>query len=749
MKPGTLLSLFILLFGLYSALTVAAEPKEQPEPPTEHRYHTFDELGASYPLTLSGSGGSMTLSFGVRGDELITSARARITYTYSPSLLPHLSHIKVLLNDEVLATLPMPQEEAGKPVTREIALDPRFLADFNNLRFEMVGHYKEECEDPLHSSLWARISNRSELQLEVQQIRQVADLAHFPEPFFDPRDLERLELPFIFAPETGNQTLSAAAELASWFGIEAAWRGARFPALIDQLPERYGVVFATNEQLPAFLGDRQPVSAPTIMVTDHPRNPWGKLLLILGRHEADLRSAVHALVLGQATLSGAVVEVTDSVLLKKRQPYDAPSWVRLDRPMKLGELVKNRQQLQVSGHQPGAIRIDLRIPDDLFTWRSSGIPLNLKYRYSAPRVDDESRLTVKLNDQFLTAFNLKRSGQGGVKEGVTIPLFGELLSGANELLLPAYGMRNRNQLQFQFSFGYHQSGGCSNHGIDNMHAALDDDSQIDLSGYPHYAALPNLRFFANSGYPFTRLADQSETVAIVAPQPTPEEITTLLTLAGRLGESTGYPATRLSVASPAASEALRDKEILIIGSRPARPLLKQWGLNPAAQLAELGSFSTATLTVTPQYDWFGFETRPEPAPAARITAKPGGPLAALVAFESPVSSGRSVVALMSNTPATLLKLLDALEDPEAVSQMHGSVAFVRGDKVASSDATLVGQTYFVGELSPWSQIRFFFSRHPLLLIFLTIAAVLVVAFALWHTLKSVARRRMEAGEDTP
>ncbi len=749
MKTGRLLLPTILFICLCTPLAIAQSSEEYEELPVERRHYSFEELGASHPLTLSGAGGSMALSFGVRGDELVTSARIRITYTYSPSLLPGLSHIKVLLNDEVLATLPMPQQEAGTPATQEIALDPRFLADFNNLRFEMVGHYKEECDDPLHSSLWAQISNRSQLLLEVQQIQQLADLAHFPEPFFDARDLQRLDLPFIFTTEASHQTLAAAAELASWFGIEAAWRGARFPTLINALPKRYGVVFATNEQLPDFLSKHPPASAPTIAVINHPQNPRGKLLLILGRHEADLRTAVHALVLGQAVFSGTAVEVSDFTPLTKRQPYDAPSWVRLDRPMKLGELVENRNQLQVSGHQPGAIHIDLRIPDDLFTWRSKGIPLNLKYRYSAPRVEDESRLTVKLNDQFLTAFNLKKEGWGSIGKGGAIPLLGELFDDTNELLLPSFGMRSRNQLQFQFAFGYHQSGGCGNHEIDNMHAAIDDDSQIDFTGYPHYAALPNLRFFANSGYPFTRLADQSETIAIIASQPTPEEITTLLTLAGRLGESTGYPATRLSVAPPAATGELQDKEILIIGSRAARPLMEQWGINPTAELGKLGTISTATLTVTPQYDWFGFETTPEPAPAARITARPGGPLAAMVAFESPVTANRSVVALMSNTPDNLPKLLAVLEDPEAVSAMHGSVAFIRGGKVASSDTTLVGQTYFVGEISHWSQIKFFFSRHPLLLIFLTVAATLVVAFALWRALKNVARRRMEVGEKTP
>ncbi|WP_456380865.1 cellulose biosynthesis cyclic di-GMP-binding regulatory protein BcsB [Thiolapillus sp.] len=759
MKTGLPPSLFTLLLCLGSMQLIsgaaAADTGQQPPLtsqqtlPTTQRSYTFEELGASHPLALSGSGGSMVLSFGVHGDELVTTARARITYSYSPALLPHLSHIKVLLNEEVLAILPLPQEEAGQPVTREIALDPRFLSDFNRLRFEMVAHYQAGCEDPFHSSLWARISNQSKLLLEVQPVKQVLSLADFPEPFFDPRNLQRLSLSFTFANGVEHETLAAAAELASWFGIQAAWRGTRFDALIDQLPERYGVVFATNEKRPAFLKQQPPATGPTLTLIEHPNNSWGKLLLVTGRNEADLRTAVHGLVLGEATLSGTTVKIHNSVLLKERKPYDAPSWIRLDRPVKLGELMGNRQELQVAGRRPGAININFRIPDDLFTWhRTGGIPLTLKYRYSPPLKEDESRLTVKLNEQFLTAFNLADSGQGGRKEGVAVPLFGELLSNTNEVLLPSFGMRHRNQLQFQFSFGHHQDNSCNSYNLDNVQAAIDDDSHIDLRGFPHYTALPNLRFFANSGYPFTRLADQSETVAVIAPAPRAEEISTLLTLAGRLGESTGYPATRLQVVPPSAMEKLQDREVLIIGSRAARPLMEQWEVNPASRLGELGTISTPALTVNPRYEWFGFGTDPDASPVAQVTTNANGPLAAVVAFESPVTASRSVVALMSNTPGSLLSLLDALEDPDAVSAMHGSAVFVRNGRVTSSGSTLVGQTYFVGDLSLWSRIRFFFSRHPLLLIFLTAGATLILAVVLWRSLKSIARRRMEVGEES-
>jgi hypothetical protein len=77
--------------------------------------------------------------------------------------------------------------------------------------------------------------------------------------------------------------------------------------------------------------------------------------------------------------------------------------------------------------------------------------------------------------------------------------------------------------------------------VDNARGAIDPDSSIDFSGYPHYAELPQLSHFASLGFPFTRHADLSQTAVVMPEQPGREDIETLLTLLGRMGESTGYP----------------------------------------------------------------------------------------------------------------------------------------------------------------------------------------------------------------
>ena len=52
------------------------------------------------------------------------------------------------------------------------------------------------------------------------------------------------------------------------------------------------------------------------------------------------------------------------------------------------------------------------------------------------------------------------------------------------------------------------------------HVVIGDDSTIDFSKYYHFIALPDLRVFANAGFPYSRMADLSDTLVVVPKAPT-------------------------------------------------------------------------------------------------------------------------------------------------------------------------------------------------------------------------------------
>src|SRR3990167_6778481 len=399
-----------------SALAAQEPAATEATPPgTYQRSLGLGELSSPGVLLVRNMLRHLYAEFGVRSDELVDAAELQLFYTPSPALNAKRSHVKVYLNDELMGVLPILDEELGQEVERTLALDTSFIRDFNHLRFELVGSNDNAPEDPMHASLWLDFSAKSQLQLNILRLKVSNDLAILPEPFFDHRDKAPLLLPFVFsrAPSPTQQT--AAAVLASWFGIHSSWRGASFPVSFGGLPaNRSAVVFASNQQRPAFLKDYPRVSAPTLAIIDHQNAPFAKLLLILGEDDQQVLAAVRALVLGSNSLKGPSSTLRNIPEAPPRKPYDAPKWVKSDGPTRFSELLDNPMQLQASGLVPPPLSLTLRVPADLFIWRSPGVPLDLRYRYTPPLQKDSSLLSISINDHFVQAFPLNDPAPGKI-----------------------------------------------------------------------------------------------------------------------------------------------------------------------------------------------------------------------------------------------------------------------------------------------------------------------------------------------
>ena len=689
-------------------------------------------------VPLRTSDGHATLDFGIRRDEIVTHAVLRMRYTYSPALIPTQSHIKLSMNGELVGVVPITKEEAGKKLLFETEIDPKLIIDYNKLGLNFIGHYTNECEDPIHSSLWADLAGNSELVLTVQKLVVANDLAILPEPFFDQHDNRRLQLNFIFSERPARATLQAAAVTASWFGKLAGYRGARFPTAMNTLPAGNGIVFAPNNARPTALTGLAPATRPGLLVMTNPVDPSAKLLVLLGRNDDDVGQAAIALAQGNVAMSGTRIDITEGIAAPPRKAYDAPSWVRLDRPMRFAELVDSPQSLQVRGHEPDPINISLRIPPDLFTWRTKGIPLDLKYRYSPPSRPSESRLTMRINNELVQAFNLPPGNVINEAAHLRLPVLEDGLQSATQsVLIPAFKLGIRNALQYGFSFTYLKEGNCRDGQVDDISAMIDADSKIDFSGLPNYAEMPNLGFFVTSGFPFTKYADLAQTVVVLPETPSGLDIQAMLALLGRMGESTGVAATRVRIAGSADESLLKDADLMLIGA--SQPLLRKWSAQlPAGVLDGVRRISTPARPMGFLFDWFGLDTRADPTVNAQENLVGSGPLALLAGFESPLSSGRSVVALTATTPQQMGNVLDALDDSVRSRQIRGSAAFVRGAQV---DSVLAAHTYTVGSLPLWIGIWYAMSGHPLLLALAVILVILIVGFALWRGLRAVAARR--------
>ncbi|EGC98290.1 cellulose synthase regulator protein, partial [Burkholderia sp. TJI49] len=82
---------------------------------------------------------------------------------------------------------------------------------------------------------------------------------------------------------------------------------------------------------------------------------------------------------------------------------------------------------------------------------------------------------------------------------------------------------------------------------------------------------------ANSGFPFTRFADLSQTAVVMPDRPSPQELEAYLTMLGHMGEWTGFPALRVQVVRAGEVAALAGgKDLLVIDGASSSPLLAHW-----------------------------------------------------------------------------------------------------------------------------------------------------------------------------
>ncbi len=727
----------VLLFGVLTNPAAAVEPDAVGGQRMRELQLTFADLGAA-AISLRGVHSTAGLDIGIRKDEVVVAAVLHLRLTYSPSLLQDLSHLRVSLNGQAVEAVTLTKADAGHEVERSIRLDPRYFSDYNHIQLDLIGHYSNGCEDPDHSSIWARINGQSTLSLTLRALEQRDDLALLPAPFFDQHDNRRLNLPIVLPANASRDIVRSAGLAASWFGMVADYRSARFPVTFEVLPSVHSMVFATNDSRPATLPLAM-VQAPTVSVVDHPTDPSVKLLVFQGKDATQLRQAVEGVVLGNSVLTGNTATVS-RVAYRRRAAYDAPRWVGAGRPVSLGELVDDPQQFQGHGIAPQPMRVNLRLPPDLFVWNKSGVPVDLHYRYTSPVERDNSVLTVSINNQLLRSYRLLPQTDSGGGGRFLVPLLQN--DGAREsqgLLIPAFQLASDNQMQFEFSMDLHREAQCKEVLSDNTRESIDPDSSVDISGFAHYTALPNLALFANAGFPFTRYADLAET-AIVAPDIADRDaLEELFFLLGRMGRQTGAPALAYRLLDVGEALQAQDLDLLILSGTRANGFIAHWGSELALVFGEHGR------------DYRQLAREPTSMPGvsraavggdatANVVVQANGTLGALMSFRSRATSGRTVVAFVGSDAAATQSLIASLEDGSKVSRIRGELAIVRNGEIQSFQGSDV---YYVGSLPWWQWLWFHFSQHALVLTLVSLAVAVIAALLAYGLLQRRVARRLQ------
>lgn len=701
------------------------------------------QMGQPQGITLSGGQFQGGVDFTLPVDQVMTSARLALNLRISPALAARNATMQLMLNGQPLGTVPLTATDSDL-ARYQLDIPAALMVSSNSLSFKINDGDAMQCQRDLSDKYRVTILPDSHFELEGQQLDIGADLSHFPRPFFDSMQMSPAAIAVAFASKLSPDTISAGALIASWLGIQADYRGVSFAAYHDRLPEKNGILIGhPGEQIGGLTLPQ--TSQPLLKIIDNPANPVYKLLLVVGKDESELRAAAWRLTRGNFAQQTPAVDV-DAQTIPLSKPYDAPRWIPTDRPVKLSELIRKDQSLTATGIWHPPLQVAFRAAPDLFLWDGETIPLHIGYRFPTENWIDEQRswLSMTLNDTFL--HNLPVNKQGAL-ETLWHKLGGDARQEQFDMPLEPYMIYGDNQLSLYFNIVPKKDAPCSTLLNNNIKSRIDDDSWIDLSHTRHFALLPNLSYFVGASFPFTRLADYSETVLMLPVNPSETQIATLFDMAARSGNATGTALghNRVVFGVPTGGsflELLRDRDVLAVSG------MDQHDFNRALLANSPFVTHDSTLGVREPSSWqkvqrwIAGDWAAEGLEADRYFSS-NEAWRGFISFRSPWNDARLVVLALGSNDEQLSHLHDDLASAKINAGIRGDAAIITNENGVRSFR--VGEQFPSGEMPPHLKIVWYANQHSALLAILSLLVGSLVGGMVYRMLKKRERKRLDAG----
>jgi cellulose synthase operon protein B len=734
---------------------------------TKSNTYTLKEIGTTNPVLLKGLDARYDHLLNVRSDEIALGVKLKLQFYFSKYLLDN-SELEVLVNDQTVKTIKLDGALGNQLTTDEIEIPYQILTANNLITYKFHGHYSNNCEDPRDSRLWFVLGNKSEYNITTSQFGTQNDLSAFPVPFIDPDQQAPSVIPFVFAGSPDKNTLEAAGILSSFLGASGYQQKIKFKSVFNKIPTSgNAIIFVTDPEYLINLNFKKINPEPSLAIIENPFDKLGKLLLVMGSNGNAHKTSVLNLIDKKRLLTGDYIQLNDGApKFPKRVPYDAPAWVQTSKPIKISDIsgAPTGDNLKVANYGSTVIPLDLPLPPDLYHIKgSTGIKVDLKFAFSLPdsTKGESASLGISDDQRFIRDFTLTSQENS---------LFGQLKNYFNDKLayyinlgkssadseeiesrldqvkekrvkfeVPIFPNQSDLKLRAFFNYKYPQDLECvATTPIPLTQKMLLPSSSIDVSHVSHFIEMPNLSVFAQKGYPFTRLADLSETGVILNKNFNEQSISTYLTMMGFLGSKTHYPAIKVQVALDDQINDLRNKDLLIIDENNSSRILKNWSI-PADKNSYTLSLGKITEKLFNKFvSMFDSKTVEVDEPIRSSETNAG--LGKIIGFESPLKSHKSVVLLKGASDFDFENIQNALLNPaDYKNPIEGTNALIYDDKINTFDH---GDYYDVGSLNFIEFIYWTLVKFPILFILFGILSIIALTMILFSSLKAKAPDRI-------
>lgn len=704
------------------------------------------QMGQPRGITLTGGQLQSGILFTLPGDEVITNARLNLSLRVSAALAARNTSLQLMLNGQPLGTLPLGASDS-EVSDYQLDIPAAMVVSSNNLSFKINDADKLLCEKESAQQYQVTILPKTTLSLEGQQLNIGTSLRNFPRPFIDVQRMTPASVTFGFAANVSPDSVSAAALVASWLGIQSDYRGIRFPVVRGDLPEHNGILIGHpgdkigSVTLPAAKG-------PLLQVIDNPNNPVYKLLLVVGADDTQLRQAANRLTTQPLATDASSLNVPPQPI-GTRKPYDAPRWINTSRPVRLSELLRKDQSLTTTGIWHDALRVNFRAAPDLFLWDGDAIPVNLHYRFPSESWIDENNsfLNVTLNGTFLRNLTVNKVG---LLESAWHRLGGDARQEQYTLKLEPYLIYGDNQLALYFNIKPKADAPCGVLLNNNIKSRIEEDSWIDLSHTRHFTMLPNLSYFVGASFPFSRLADFSQTTLLLPEAPGDAEIATLLDMAARAGNATGVPLVQNQVLFGLPNGGtnltrLQHSDVLAVSTMQHSAFTQQMLAGTAYQTSGNTLGVKEPTTVDKLRGWLTGDWSRQQLDADRYFSS-NEAWRGFVSYRSPWSADRLVVMTVATSDQQLLRLHDDLNSARINAGIRGDTAIITDENGIRSFR--VGPQFPSGEMPWYMMVVWYANQHSVLMALAALLLSALIGSAAWVMLKRHAWRRLHPQDDS-
>lgn len=637
-----------------------------------------------------------------------------LQYISSVNLIGDLSQLIVNMNGIPIAQFKLNPKTPDARVKVNIPL-LYLKPGYNTLKFKVVQHYTtKECESPCSPDLWTNINLQdSILHVEYEDKPVPLKLSAISEYLFDPKTYPEASVHFV-VEDRSAETLTTAAIASSGIARRFNYRKVSFSMSQQIRPGVDNVVLGRSSFVSRFLAPFNlslgNVEGGYLKIFPLPVGAGGydvthALLAVTGEKYDHVHMAAETLASISFAYPGSQELNAFEFSLPKVPPYGGRAVVIANKTYDFKTMDFDTTSFQ--GVNPVGKDLVFRLPADFVIQQNRSAKLSLNFAYGAGMRGD-SALNILINDKIVRAVGFdKKSGDFLQNYVIDIPAY--LFKPGRNII--SFGVELHPDLQE-----------CDIKLMDNLFLTIFENSTFTFPDMPHFVELPKLELFMLNGFPFTRWPDGFESMIYLA-DTSDESISAALNMVGLMSQKNSFPLLNIKIGLTPPKEW--EGDLIAISSSKQLP----------AEMKEKSPLRTSKTSMVPYPVVHGWEGESSLS-FSRQASSLGEGRGLLMQFESPYHTGKTVMALVADSGADVLRLSEAMLDSGVQGQVFGDLVLVEFTQPKPRVTSMqVGEKYTTGKMGDVSRIESFFYAHPNLYYALLGVLILGFTYAIYVLLK--------------